>query len=114
MGKIGEAAAAAYLTRQGYSVLVTNWRCRFGELDIVARTIDLLVFVEVKTRYMAAADDVLLGFTTRKRDRVLLAIYHYLEAHNLSDENWRFDLMGITISTTGVTAVEHLENALDW
>lgn len=114
VGKMGESAAAAHLAACGYTIVATNWRCRFGELDIVARSADTLVFVEVKSRYTQSVDDALTGFTASKRDRVLKAIYHYLQTHNLPDDNWRFDLIGVAISMHSAPTIEHLENALDW
>ncbi len=114
VGKMGESAAAAHLAARGYTIVATNWRCPFGELDIVARTADTLVFVEVKSRHTQSVDEALTGFTASKRDRVLKAIYHYLQTHDLPDDSWRFDLIGVAISMHGTPAVEHLENALDW
>ena len=50
LGRCGERLAAGYLSSHGYSVLEMNYRCRFGELDIVARRDDMVIFAEVKTR----------------------------------------------------------------
>ncbi|WP_408643039.1 YraN family protein [Thermosinus carboxydivorans] len=50
MGKMGENAAADYLARNGYKILMRNYRCRIGEIDIVAERQGTIVFVEVKTR----------------------------------------------------------------
>jgi putative endonuclease len=49
-GKAGEIAAVRYLVEQGYAIIQTNWRCRIGELDIVAMKKQTLVFIEVRTR----------------------------------------------------------------
>ena len=54
-GREGEAAAAAYLRKKRYEVIGANYRCRFGELDLIAKKQELVIFVEVKLRKAAAS-----------------------------------------------------------
>lgn len=113
IGKQGETHAQAFLRTRGFAILETNWRCPLGELDIIAEHGDLLVFVEVKTRRTTDPGDALALVTPRKRERLLRAVYHYLEAKALESRQWRVDVIGVTL-TRGQVHVEHVEDALDW
>ncbi len=94
LGRWGEEQAAAYLRERGYAILACNWRCRFGELDIVARDGGMLCFVEVKLRrndrYGRAAEQV----DGRKRQRLTLAAQSYLAKHP-QECPMRFDVVEV-------------------
>lgn len=94
-GRAAEARAEAYLQTAGLRPVTRNYRCRAGELDLVMRERDTLVFVEVRARrharYGAAAETV----DARKRRRLLLAAQHYLQAHDHRGPA-RFDVLAIT------------------
>lgn len=94
LGRWGEERAAEYLRGRGYRILACNWRCRFGEIDIVAREGKTLCFVEVKLRrgdrYGRAAEQV----DRRKRQRLTLAAQAYLEQHP-EDCPMRFDVLEV-------------------
>lgn len=98
---------------QGFTLLDTNWRCPFGELDIIAEHNDQLVFVEVKTRRTSDVGEALALVTPRKRERLLRAVYHYLEAKALESRQWRVDVIAVTLARGQVT-IHHVEDALDW
>lgn len=76
-GRAGEARAAEWLRKQGYEVIGANYRCRFGELDLIAKKKDLVVFVEVKLRknetFGAASDAV--TFSKREKLRKTAALW---------------------------------------
>jgi len=79
LGRWGEALAADYLRKRGYTVRAAGWRCRFGELDLVAADRTYLCFVEVKLRKTAAYGQAGEFVDCRKRERLRAAALLYLE-----------------------------------
>jgi len=79
-GAAAEALAAAYLERQGLAILARNYRCRGGEIDLVAREGATLVFVEVRLRRSTRFGGAGASVDARKRARILTAARHYLGA----------------------------------
>lgn len=114
LGQRGEQIALAHLQQQGYSILSTNWRCAHGELDIVARQDDTIVFVEVRTRYIDSTDAAFESVNPRKQEKLAALAHLYLEAHDLDSASWRIDVIAIAIPRSGKPIVEQVENALDW
>ena len=116
LGIQGEQAASHFLSAKGWEIKDKNWHCARGELDIVASDRDSLIFVEVKTRRMAAdaMDRVLESITPRKRERILATIYHYLAENELEDSNWRLDVVAVFWRPDEEPIVKHLVNILDW
>jgi len=91
-GNRGEAAVAAYLRRRGYRLLASQFRCRFGEIDLIARTPEgILCFVEVKTRSSSDFALALEAVTPAKQRRLRAAAQAYL-AQNELDCPCRFDV----------------------
>ncbi len=95
-GQAGEERAVALLTSHGYRVVERNFRCRAGELDIIARDGDALVFVEVRTRADAARGRALETVTAAKQRRVARVAEVYLAARQPAFTSCRFDVVGIT------------------
>src|SRR5262249_61863988 len=91
-GSGGEALACAGLERQGYRILERNWRCRSGEVDIVARQGAVTVFVEVKERRSPAHGLGVEAVTWSKRRRLIRAARLYAAARRLSETELRFDV----------------------
>lgn len=114
LGQRGEQLALAHLTNKGYAVLATNWRCPYGELDIVARLGETVVFVEVRTRYTDSTEAAFESINPRKQQKLAALAHLYLKAMQLEDSPWRIDVIAIAIPRTGKPLLEHLENALDW
>ena len=77
-GEAAEALACDYLRRQGLVVTARNYRCRFGEIDVVAREGGTLVFVEVRRRRSEAFGGAAASITAAKRSRLIAAARHYL------------------------------------
>lgn len=115
VGVRGEHLARAYLRRQGYAILHSNWACIDGELDIVARRRDMLAFVEVKTRRDASTEAALASITPNKRQRLLNAAYRYLHENDIDPEiPWRVDVIAIALEADGSATIAHVEDAFDW
>jgi putative endonuclease len=108
VGRYGEDVAARHLTDAGLVVLERNWRCREGEIDIVAREGDVLVLCEVKTRRSTTYGTPLEAVTDRKaaRQRVLAA--RWLEDRGVHPRAVRFDVVGVLASGQGAATVQHV------
>jgi putative endonuclease len=114
LGQRGEKLAAAYLQNQGYTITATNWRCTLGELDIIARKDDTLVFVEVRTRNAQTTEEAFASLSLHKQIRLQRLAYAYLSAHELDEIDWRVDVVAVAILRSGQPVIEHVENALEW
>ncbi|MCY3917749.1 MAG: YraN family protein [Chloroflexi bacterium] len=114
-GAAGERIAIEYLRAKGYTIVETNWSTIVGELDIVAKRDEILVFVEVKTRRRAGAEAALEAVTPAKHERMLKAVYQYLHEHDIDAESgWRIDVIGVALAANGRTRIDHVEDAFDW
>ena len=110
-GDRGEAAAAVYLERRGYAVLERQWRCRQGELDLIARSPEgAFCFVEVKLRSPGAIGLPREFVDERKRARLRAAAALYLSTYEI-DAPARFDVAEVYAEETGALRVEYLEDA---
>lgn len=112
IGRVGEDVAVRYLEGAGLVVLARNWRAAGGEvrgeLDIVARDGDVLVFCEVKTRRGAGTGGPLAAVTPRKQAQLRQLAAAFLSGHPHRRSGVRFDVVGITLPRGGPAAVEHL------
>lgn len=95
LGSKGEKTANRYLRLHGFRIIETNFRSRYGEIDIIAREKDTVVFVEVKTR---KTDD--LGYPEEsvnyhKRNKIIQSAKYYLHKHKITNTNIRFDIIAI-------------------
>jgi putative endonuclease len=110
-GRVGEAAAAEYLKNLGYKILARNFRTRWGEIDIIAKDDDCLVFAEVKTRaderYGAPEEAV----TRTKQEHLVKAAQIYLSQTHQAHALWRIDVLALLKQNDGF-AVRHLKNAV--
>jgi putative endonuclease len=115
LGAFGEAAAAAYLSRQGYIISERNWRCQLGEIDLIALKGDQVVFVEVRTRQNASHGSAEESVTVAKQERLIGLAYTYLEAHGMTANTaWRIDVIGVTLDKNGrITHLSHIPNAIE-
>ena len=111
LGSHGERIAAAYLTGSGLTVLDRNWRCREGELDIVARDGDALVFCEVKTRRGVGYGLPVEAVTFAKQRKLRVLAQRWLAAHDEHALELRFDVVGVLVPTSGPAVVTHLRAA---
>ena len=114
LGDAGERHARRYLEAKGYAFVAANWRCPAGELDLVMRDGDELVFVEVKTRRGEGAGRAEEAVSPAKGRRLLAAAEWFLAGSpELSELVWRVDLIAITLDPAGaVRRLTHLVNAV--
>lgn len=112
-GDQGEALAAQFLQAKGFTILDRQWRCRYGELDIVCRSPEgVLCFVEVKRRGRGSIGLPREFVDGRKQQRLRLAAAAYLGFHDL-DVPARFDVAEIYEGQSGGLRVIYLENAFE-
>ena len=111
LGLRGERIAAAYLADAGLRLLDRNWRCRDGELDIVAREGDSLVFCEVKTRRGVGFGHPVEAVTSVKQRRMRTLAQRWLAAHEEHAPELRFDVVGVLVRPDRPALVTHLRAA---
>jgi putative endonuclease len=114
LGAWGEAAARQHLEDNGYRVRACNWRCPEGEIDLVAETEGMLVFVEVKTRRGGGYGAPQEAVGPRKARHLILAATRYIEDQQLGDIDWRVDVIAITAGPgPRVLNLEHICDAVE-
>ena len=125
LGRYGEEVAAAHLVAAGLTIVARNWRCRAGEVDIVAMDGDVLVVCEVKTRRSVGFGTPLDAVTPAKAARLRRLAFHWLaeqrcEGSDAAMSNTdgfarytevRFDVVSVLRPLSGATSVEHLRGA---
>ncbi|MCX5901577.1 MAG: YraN family protein [Proteobacteria bacterium] len=112
LGVRGEDMAVDFLEKKGYTILCRNYRCRSGEIDIVARKKKILCFIEVKTRSTRAFGPPQEAVTPRKQYKISRVALDFLQRHRL--ENWpaRFDVVAVDF-TSGDGVIALIENAFE-
>ena len=106
--------AARFLKNKGYLVLETNYRCRWGEIDIVAAEEGQIVFVEVRTRKGNEFGTPEESITPAKRRRLVVTAQSYLRERGQEGLDWRVDLIAIRLgSRQRLERVEHIRHAIE-
>lgn len=115
LGAWGESLAVDHLEAKGYEIVERNWRCRQGEIDIIAWAGMQLVFVEVKTRRGRAMGSPEEGLTQRKAQRLMRLAAIYV-AEMGREVDWRIDLVAVEVDHKGgLMRCDHILNAvLGW
>ena len=94
-GKLGEAAAARFLTKAGYKILEKNFHSRVGEIDIIALADQTLVFVEVKTRWSKRFGEAVEAVTPWKLKSITRTVNYYKLLHPELPDNLRIDVVAV-------------------
>jgi putative endonuclease len=114
LGRVGERLAREHFERLGYSIIASNHRTRFGELDLIVCDETWLVFVEVKTRRVGALESPLQAMTADKRQRVrrMAAAWLVDAPSRPRSRELRFDVVAVTVDRDGrLVELDHLEGA---
>ncbi len=109
LGNRGEKIAANFLRKRGYRIIEKNYRSRLGEIDIVARENDSVVFVEVKTRRSTDFGLPEEALSYDKRRRLSKVAMGYLAHRRIEDINCRFDVVSILMDDKKVRTVKRIE-----
>lgn len=113
LGGAGERLAAGWLEARGYRVLARNWRCAYGELDVITEEQGELVFVEVKTRRGVAHGAPEEAITASKRAHLIAAAQCYLAEHQREEQPYRIDVVAVQLDGQGRLAeVRHYRSAI--
>jgi putative endonuclease len=111
LGARGERAAARYLRARGMRILVKGYRARRGEVDLIARDGDVLVFVEVKARRQGSPVEAV---TPEKERRITLTALRFMRRYRIVEQRCRFDIVSIVWPDDHrPPVIEHYRNAFD-
>lgn len=113
LGKSGEETVAKYLEKNGYKILIKNYRCKLGEIDIIARDGPDLVFIEVKTRSGLSYGSPAAAVNRRKQRQISRAAQCYLAEQQLFDSPARFDVISLLSGDSNHQRIDHISNAFD-
>ncbi|MCK5450526.1 MAG: YraN family protein [Candidatus Omnitrophica bacterium] len=114
IGKLGEEIASNFLKTRGYSILEKNLSTPFGEIDLISKKDNILVFFEVKTRRSERFGPVLSAITEKKKGNIIRNCLYYIKRYNLSDQLCRIDAIGIKLNANGkLEVLRHVKNAIE-
>lgn len=111
LGAFGERLAAAHLVAEGLVLLDRNWRCRYGELDLVARDDTTIVFCEVKARRSDRFGSPAAAIVARKADRIRHLAVRWLADTDTHATDLRFDVITVLSPVDAPVRLEHLRSA---
>ncbi|HEX2033240.1 MAG TPA: YraN family protein [Chloroflexota bacterium] len=112
LGRIGEIAVAAYLERAGWKIVERNYRCPYGEIDIVGWDGRTLVFVEVRTRSSDRFGTPEESITATKKAHMARCAIAYLGSQPAPPTDWRVDVVAVVLAKGRVVRLEHFKHAL--
>ena len=113
-GALGEKIAGEFLGKNGYEILETNYRCPDGEIDIIAKQRDTLVFIEVRTKKSRSFGSPEESITQVKKERLRALAEHYGQEHENLPSTWRIDVVAVEMEKDGrVRRIEIIENAVE-
>ncbi|KTD44867.1 YraN family protein [Legionella quateirensis] len=111
-GRIAEQKALSYLLEQGLKLVCQNYYCRLGEIDLIMREGNYLVFIEVRSRSNIKFGDGIASVTYAKRQKIIKTTSHYLLKHKVQERNpVRFDVISIDGSSGHITWLKDAFNA---
>ena len=110
LGTEGEELASSYLKAKGFEILARNYRFKSAEIDIIAKSGKLLIFVEVKTRGSNKHGFPEEFVNTKKENLFLLAADEYIFQHNWQHDI-RFDIISLSATLSGQFSIHHVEDA---
>ena len=111
LGAIGEELAYHFLSRKGYKILLKNYECVLGEIDLIAKEKGAIVFIEVKTRRSEAFGSPLDSITHQKRRQIVKTARYYLKRYGIKDVACRFDAVSILILPDQAPIIEVIQDA---
>ncbi len=112
-GILGEKLARDFLKKRGYHIIETNYRCPEGEIDIVARHKDSLVFVEVRAKTSLHFGSPEESITTTKKERLRTVASRYCQTHDNLPSLWRIDVVAVELDhREKPLRIELIENAV--
>jgi putative endonuclease len=114
VGRLGEKAAQRFLKKRGYRIRETGFRCRHGEIDIIAQQKDYLVFVEVRSKSNLDFGTPEESITQAKKEKLIASALTYTTTRQDLPSLWRIDVVAIELDDRGKTKrIELIENAIE-
>ncbi len=108
-GRVGETYAVSFLMQHKYKIISTNFRSKFGEIDIIAKDGNQFVFVEVKTRSSTVFGTPADAITPKKLQLVIKAAEYFILVNN-HVQNYRVDAIEVFMTRNTVTSINHIKN----
>jgi putative endonuclease len=113
-GILGERLAQDFLKKRGYRILETNYRCPQGEIDIITKHKESLVFIEVRTKSSLKFGSPEESITQTKKAKIKTAAAQYQQTHRNLPQLWRIDMVAVELDQKGkLSRIELIENAVD-
>ena len=112
LGEKGEDIAAAFLKKKGYNILFRNYKCSFGEIDIIAKHKKILSFIEVKTRSTKKYGLPQEAVTTAKQTKISRVALEFVQRYKMDNRAARFDVVSVQSLNDG-SEVDLIENAFE-
>lgn len=112
-GLFAEGIARHYLIQKGYKILASNYKLKFGELDIIAQKADKIVFIEVKALKNSYEDfNPEMRVDYKKRIKLIKLAQAFMLYKNLNDVSWQIDIISVTLDSENKKArIKHFKNA---
>jgi len=99
------------LGRRGYRIITSNYRCRQGEIDLIAQDGECLVFVEVRCKRTGAYGSPAESITAAKQQKLITTAQHYLDDQGMGDTQCRFDVVEVVASGSGLSVRDVIRDA---
>lgn len=112
-GDRGENLAAKHLKKLGLRIVARQWRGRFGEIDLIGRDGNTVVFVEVKTRRSAVGSRPEEAVDRNKQRQLTRAAYEWIKRYGRDGWSYRFDVVAIVLPSDGVPEIKHIQHAFE-
>ncbi len=112
LGEKGEDIAAAFLEKKGYNILFRNYKCSFGEIDIIAKHKKILSFIEVKTRSTKKYGLPQEAVTPAKQTKISRVALEFVQRYKMDNRSARFDVVSVQYLNDGCE-VDLIENAFE-
>lgn len=113
LGKKGEDLAVQFLEKKGYTIICRNYRTKLGEIDIIAKKDNVIVFIEVKTRQSKFLESPLVAVTAGKQKQISRVALQYLSESDDFDSEARFDVVAVDLSSKNKPQYDHIENGFE-
>lgn len=113
LGNKGEKIAGEYLESHGYKIIQRNFRCMFGEIDIIACKQDVVVFAEVKTRLSMKYGRPGAAVDGRKQQKIIKTAQWFLRGNKNPGKHFRFDVLEVLRTPAGQSSINHVQGAFE-
>ena len=111
LGTKGEKIAEEFLKNKGFQIIEKNYKNKYGEIDIIAKQEEELIFVEVRTISSAQFSDPETWVDLKKQNKLIRMANLYISEKDITNTNCRFDVIGITLTKSNKENIVHIENA---